>query len=81
MYVVHDSDNSVRGSPQPWGYVHQKVSPACDIILLKLYKSATDMLPSFSSGPRRIPLREYFLQNRIHKDSLWNNIPLQLYFL
>ena len=28
-------DNNVRGSPHPWGYIHQKVSHACDIHFIK----------------------------------------------
>ena len=37
--------DNVRGSPQPWGYVHQKVSHACDIYFIKKLQSATNTLP------------------------------------
>ena len=32
----------VRGSTQPWGYVHQSVSHAWDIYFIKKLQSATD---------------------------------------
>jgi len=28
---------NVRGSPQPWGYVHQKGVTSCDIRFIKSY--------------------------------------------
>ena len=37
---THENRN-IRGSPQPWGYIHQKVSPACDIYFIKRLQSAT----------------------------------------
>ena len=32
---------NVRGSPQSWGYIHQKVSHACDLHFIKWLQSAT----------------------------------------
>ena len=47
-------DNQVRGSPHPWGYVHQKVSQCHDIHFFfktKGITSATEKLPPFSIEP------------------------------
>ena len=62
-----ETENNVRGSPQPRGYVHQKVSHACDIHFIRMLQSATEKLPSFSLEPHRIPLREYFSRIESYK--------------
>ena len=62
----------VRGSPHPWGYVHQNVAHACDIYFVLKEKegvtSATETLPSYPIEPRRVLLREYF--SRIHSTEI-----------
>jgi len=51
---VKETDKDVRGSPQPWGYVHQKVLRGCNIYFISLlgYNLQQHVAFNFSKIPR-----------------------------
>ena len=72
----------VRGSPQPWGYVHQRVSHSCDLYFIKKLQSATELLPSFPNDPHWITFRGYSTGTQtVQTLSRYNYIPESLTFL
>ena len=58
-----ETNKDVRGSPQPWGYVHQKVLRSCNIHFISLlgYNQQLNVAFNFSKSTEVQPTHEYRL--------------------